>query len=147
MTETRPIALVEDNEDDIFFTQGALRDAGVPNRLVILKDARTAMDFLAGRAPFEDRSRHPLPCLVLLDLKLPDTHGFEVLKWIRAQPGVGSVVVIVLTNSGEYRDIATAYALGANSYLIKPPGAQSLLEQMKAMQFFWLRHSVLPEVR
>lgn len=145
MKNRRPIALVEDNEDDVFFMQRALRAADIPNPLVVLRDGGMAKEYLSGAGIYADRDRHPLPCLVLLDLKLPDIHGTELLKWIRAHPAVATVVVIVLTTSGEQRDIARAYALGANSYLIKPPGAENLQEQMKALRFFWLGQSVLPE--
>jgi CheY-like chemotaxis protein len=143
--DTRPLALIEDNEDDVFFMRRALRAAEIDNPIVVLRDGRAAMDYLSGRGIYADRDRYPLPCLALLDLKLPEAGGFEVLAWIRAEPKVGALVVIVLTTSGEHRDIARAYALGANAYLIKPPGAEKLREQMKAVQSFWLGQSVLPE--
>ena len=115
MSGRKPIALVEDNEDDLFFMRRALQAAAIANPTVVLRDGRAAMDYLSGQGIYADRESYPLPCLVLLDLKLPEVHGFEVLRWIRAHPTVGTVVVIVLTTSGESRDVATAYALGANA--------------------------------
>ena len=85
-----------------------------------------------------------MPCLVLLDLKLPYVMGLEVLKWIREQPGP-ALVVVVLTSSGQDADIAAAYRLGANAYLIKPSEASKLDDMVKALKDFWLTHNTAPQ--
>ncbi|MBC7979079.1 MAG: response regulator [Armatimonadetes bacterium] len=93
---------------------------------------------------YADREKFPLPCLVLLDLKLPHVMGQNVLKWIRQQPRM-TLVVIILTASGEDADIATAYRLGANAFLTKPSEASKLGDMVKAIKDFWLTHNTLPE--
>ena len=122
------ILLVEDSEDDVLLFRRTLRKSGVPAALHLAEDGRQAMHYLAGTAPFADRRQHPLPDLVLLDLKLPHVGGFEVLRWIRAQPAFDPLCVVLLTSSPEPSDVATAYAAGANSYLTKPITAETLRE-------------------
>jgi DNA-binding response OmpR family regulator len=79
-----------------------------------------AIAYLNGETPYEDRSRYPLPDLVLLDIKMPGTDGFEVLRWIRAHWEFRELCVVMLTSSDEIRDVNQAYKLGANSFLVKP---------------------------
>jgi CheY-like chemotaxis protein len=138
---SQTILLVEDNEDDVFLMKRALKHARITNPLQVVMDGQKAIDYLSGKEAFADRAKYPLPFLVFLDLKLPYKHGFEVLKWIREQASLDSVVVVVLTSSAENRDHQKAYALGARSYLIKPPTAEMLHELMASMQSLWLRHA------
>lgn len=135
------ILLVEDNEDDVFFMKRALKAAEVKNPFQVVTDGQQAIDYLQGTAKFSDRIQFPLPCLVLLDLKLPHKDGHEVLQWIREQNFLKNLIVIVLTTSREMRDIEKAYALGANAFLVKPPGAPQLTEMMQSLKQFWLVHN------
>lgn len=82
-----------------------------------------------------------MPALVLLDLKLPLKHGFEVLAWIKQQTFLNGIIVIALTSSSEDSDVARAYDLGANAYLVKPTSAEKLTEIVRALDVFWLRHN------
>lgn len=136
------LALAEDNADDVFFMKRAMKAAGIANPLEILGDGRQAVEYLAGRGPYADRKAHPLPCLLLLDLKLPLLTGFEVLEWIRGRPETKSLPVIVLTSSGQVKDINRAYELGANSFLVKPSGADNLAGQMRAFRLYWLEQNI-----
>jgi CheY-like chemotaxis protein len=135
------ILLVEDNEDDIFFMKRAMKSAAVENQLQVVTDGQQAIDYLQGAGKFSDRTQFPLPILVLLDLKLPHKSGHEVLRWIRDQSKFETLVVIVLTTSRETSDIEEAYRLGANAYLVKPPGAPELIEIVKSLKQFWLTHN------
>src|SRR5688572_4680933 len=99
MPSNHPLLLVEDNEDDVFIMKRALEGAGVKNPLFVVEDGRQAIDYLQGTGKFADRQLFPLPALVFLDLKLPYVSGFEVLTWIREQPLLSSVVIVVLTSS------------------------------------------------
>lgn len=135
------ILLVEDNEDDIFFMKRAIKSAAIENPLQVVTDGQQAIDYLEGTEKFSDRTQFPLPTLVLLDLKLPHKDGHEVLQWIREQPDFKTLAVIVLTTSRESIDIEKAYRLGANAYLVKPPGAPELIEIVKALKQFWLTHN------
>jgi CheY-like chemotaxis protein len=119
------ILLVEDSEDDVFFMQRALRQAGVHNPLHVVRNGQEAIDYLSGQNDFSDREQHPLPDLVFLDLKMPGTNGFDVLKWIREQPL--SIPVVVLTSSSEEIDRQRAQELGADCYLLKPPTKEMVL--------------------
>lgn len=139
----KPILQVEDDANDVFLLQHAMTKAGVANPIQVVTDGRQAIDYLNGIGKFGDREKYPLPCLVLLDLKLPHVMGLNVLKWIRQQPG-DALVVIMLTASGEDEDVKTAYRLGANAFLTKPSKASALEEMAKAIKDFWLTHNTLP---
>lgn len=141
MPRSGTILLVEDNEDDVFFMKRAIKSAAIENAVQVVNDGQQAIDYLDGNEKFSDRAIFPLPVLVLLDLKLPHKSGHEVLSWIREQPEFETLVVIVLTTSREVSDIEKAYRLGANAYLVKPPGAPELIEIVSALKQFWLRHN------
>jgi two-component system response regulator len=140
----KPILQVEDDPNDVFLLQHAMTKAGVENPIQVATDGRQAIDYLKGSGKYADREKFPLPCLVLLDLKLPYVMGLEVLKWIRQQPGL-ALVVLLLTASAEDADIAAAYRLGANGFLVKPSQASKLVEMAKAIKDFWLTHNTLPQ--
>ena len=91
------ILLVEDEENDVFFLKHAFEEVGVLNPLRVAQDGQEALDYLSGRGEYADRERFPLPCLILLDLKLPRVMGFEVLQWIREQPALKTLIVVVLS--------------------------------------------------
>src|SRR5438128_896756 len=107
------ILLVEDNDDDVFLTKRALLMAGINNPLHVVTDGEEAVDYLAGTGAFHNRTVHPLPAVVFLDLKLPLKSGHEVLSWIRSQRAFESLIVVVLTSSDEVTDLRRAYSLGA----------------------------------
>jgi CheY-like chemotaxis protein len=140
----KPILQVEDDPNDVFLLQHAMKKVGLANPIQVATDGRQAIDYLKGIGKFADRNKFPLPCLVLLDLKLPCVMGLEVLKWIREQPGVAPIVLL-LTASAEDADIAAAYRLGANAFLTKPSKASKLEEMAKAIKDFWLTHNTLPK--
>jgi DNA-binding response OmpR family regulator len=102
------------------------------------------LDYLQGTGEYSNRQRYPLPFLVLLDLKLPFVSGLELLRWIREQSILETIIIVFLTSSREDRDIDTAYRLGANSYLVKPATAQKLDEMVKSLGDYWLRHNEAP---
>jgi CheY-like chemotaxis protein len=132
------ILLVEDDPNDILLIQRALYKANVKHPVQVLKDGEEAVLYLGGKQMYADRDRYPLPMLMLLDLKLPRKSGFEVLRWLRQEPGLKLLPVVVLTSSAENSDIQQAYNLGANSYLVKPVGFDGLLEMIKQINLYWL---------
>ncbi len=139
------ILMVEDDPNDILLTQRAFMQASLVNPLRIVRDGEEAIQYLGGRGVFADRTRYPLPSLVLLDLKLPKRSGLEVLEFLREQPSLKQTPVIVLTSSQESTDVQRAYALGANSYLLKPVGFDGLLEMVKAIGMYWVILNQGPE--
>jgi len=140
----KTILQVEDDPNDVFLMQHAMRRLGMANPVQVARDGQEAMDYLQGAGKFADRTTFPFPCLVLLDLKLPYVMGLDVLRWIRQQPGP-ALPVLMLTASGEDADIASAYNLGANAFLTKPSEASKFQEMVKAIKEFWLTHNTLPQ--
>jgi CheY-like chemotaxis protein len=138
------ILLVEDDSNDVLLIQRAFRKASLSNPLQIVEDGEAAILYLKGEESFADRDRFPLPRLILLDLKLPRKSGFEVLVWLRQQPKFYGLPVVVLTSSKENNDIQQAYLLGANSYLVKPVGFDSLLDMIKTLNLYWLMFNQTP---
>jgi CheY-like chemotaxis protein len=140
------ILVVEDDPNDLLLIQRAFGKVRILNPLQSVGNGDDAVAYLAGEGPYADREQHPFPVLVLLDLKLPRRSGLEVLQWIRAQAGLKRLPVVVLTSSKEATDVNRAYDLGANSYLVKPVGFDSLLELVKSLEVYWLILNQKPDV-
>jgi len=128
---------VEDDSNDVLLIRRAFQKAGVEAPPVNVGDGLEAEGYLAGRGTYSDRAKHPLPSLVLLDIKLPKKSGLEVLEWLRAQSDLRRIPVIMLTSSQNSGDIRRAYELGANSYLVKPAEIGTLVEMVKALNVYW----------
>ena len=141
-----PILLVEDSPDDALLIQRAFRKANLANPVELVRDGEDAVAYLSGAAPYEDRERFPLPVFMLLDLKLPRRSGLEVLAWVREQPALRRLPVVVLTSSRESVDVNRAYDLGVNSYLTKPVGFEALIEMVKNVNLYWLVLNENPEL-
>ena len=137
------ILQVEDDPNDVFLFKRAMEKVGVTHRIQVATDGQQAIDYLSGSGKFADRKEFPLPGLVLLDLKLPHVMGLDVLKWIRKQRKAPWVVV-VLSASGQATDLAAAYNLGANGYLVKPSQSIKLEEMVRAINSFWLTQNSFP---
>ena len=120
MSEYGHILVAEDDPTDAYFFERAFRRAGLPVTLHFVRDGQEVLDYLQGEGQFADRTRYPLPQLLLLDLKMPRLDGFDVLEWVRKQPSMSGVLIVIFSSSEEPRDINRAYGLGANSYLVKP---------------------------
>jgi CheY-like chemotaxis protein len=142
-----PILLVEDSPDDALLIQRAFRKANLANPVELVRDGEEAVAYLSGKAPYDDRTRFPLPVFMLLDLKLPRRSGLEVLAWVRQESVVKRLPVVVLTSSRESVDVNRAYDLGVNSYLTKPVGFEALLEMVKNVNLYWLVMNEHPELR
>lgn len=126
--DQEPVLYAEDSEDDAFLLQRAFNQAGVPHPLVIVPNGKAVVHYLSGTGPYGDRGAHPFPRLVLLDIKMPHRTGLDVLCWIRQQPELRRLPVIMLTSSAHDRDVASAYSLGANGYVVKPSNAAGLAQ-------------------
>ena len=105
---------------------------------MIVSSGKAAIDYLSGTGDFADRRQSPLPCLVLLDLKMPGISGLDVLKWIRATPSVSTLAVIMLTLFNQDPDIQRAYMQGANGYVVKLIRTEEMITTAKAIKDFWL---------
>jgi CheY-like chemotaxis protein len=129
---------VEDNADDVLLAKMAFRKANLGATVEVASDGDKAIKFLETCPP------GMLPLCVLLDIKLPSISGLEVLIWIRNNPATRRLPVIMLTSSSLPADISQAYELGANSYLIKPPDLESLVDLAKTIELYWVRTNTWP---
>ncbi len=139
MHQLSTVLLVEDNEDDAELISYAFEKAGIGNPLLTVSDGDAAVDFMEGVGAYADRERHPLPGLILLDLKLPRRSGFEVLEAVRRNGLTQGTPVVVLTSSDQVSDIQRAYRLGANAYLVKPVSRDALLAMVRTLDAFWIK--------
>jgi CheY-like chemotaxis protein len=133
-TPLPPVLYAEDEDNDAFLMQRAFARAGVKNPLKVVIDGAAAIRYLSGAGEFSDRALHPSPCLLLLDLNLPRQSGLDVLAWARSQPGLRSLPIVILTSSSQDRDIGSAYSLGANGYLVKPPSSEKLIDLVSSLR-------------
>ena len=147
LISTSTILLAEDCDDDAFLMRRAFSKAHLLNPLTRVKDGEEAIAYLRGDGEYADRERYPIPFLLLLDLKMPRTSGFEVLSWVRDQPELKRMLIVILTSSTHAQDIETAYELGANSYLNKPANFAELMELLARLQGYWLMTNVPPDLR
>jgi DNA-binding response OmpR family regulator len=133
------ILLVEDEPNDVLLLKIAFEEEGIDLPLQVVTDGQMAIDYLSGEGAFADRNEFPMPCLILLDLKLPRKSGFEVLEWIREQSAFRCIVVIVLTSAEHEQDVAQAYELGANSYVVKAMDIAHRNETTRFLKGWWLQ--------
>jgi CheY-like chemotaxis protein len=147
LSEGKLVALVEDNPDDRFLFERAWRGAGIKNPLRMFEDGQKALEYLFGTGEYVDRTRHPLPDLALLDIKMPGLSGLDVLERLRGDEKFRRLPVAIMTASRSPGDIAEAYRLGANAFFIKPSSIQELIELLKALKECWLRFNEFPELQ
>jgi CheY-like chemotaxis protein len=132
------ILYVDDDDNDVLLLKHALRSTKLAFNLQVVNDPEKAGAYLAGEGIYADRKTYPMPALVLLDLKMPRMNGMEVLAWIRSQPALKRLVVVVLTASNQEVEVNRAYEMGANSYLVKPVELESLVEIVRGLLSYWL---------
>ncbi|HSI83610.1 MAG: response regulator [Candidatus Methylacidiphilales bacterium] len=134
----RPILLVEDNQDDVLFFRRAMGKAEITHPLHVAWNGAEAIEYLNKFAGVSNPQEGLRPSLVLLDLQLPHVKGMDVLKWIREQPELRTLIVIIHTSSHLEAEIERAYKLGANSFLVKAPCADQLVHMLKLVKAYWL---------
>lgn len=142
MTRSACILLIDDNPMDVELALDAFREAHLANQVEVAHDGESGLDYLLGEGRYTDRTRFPMPDLVLLDLKMPRIDGFEVLRRIKALPKLKRIPVIILTSSREEGDLALSYDIGANSYLVKPVSFSGFVEVVRQVGDYWLTLNV-----
>ncbi|KAA2235995.1 response regulator [Salinarimonas soli] len=135
-SDEKLVLIVEDNADDRELLSRAFRKAKVAAEIRFAEDGDQALTALKGLA---EEARPSFPAVVLLDLKLPRSSGFEVLDWLKRHPTLKRVPVVILTSSQEDTDLGRAYDLGANSYLVKPAKPEALLAMVERIEAYWLK--------
>ena len=136
--ETDPILIVDDSEDDALLFRSALEEAGIENPLFHATGYEEALEYLTGLGKFIDRAKYPMPLVVFLDINMPGKTGFDLLQWIRSDVRTKGLVVLMMSGSSSQADISRSYALGANSYLMKPETHEELLKTLEHFRRFWL---------
>jgi two-component system response regulator len=132
------ILLIEDNESDELLTVRALSKANLANEIVVTRDGEEALAYLFATGAYAGRDVKALPTVALLDLNLPKIGGLDVLRRIRADERTKYLPVVVLTSSGEEKDMIQSYDLGANAYVRKPVDFGEFAEAAKTLGLFWL---------
>jgi CheY-like chemotaxis protein len=127
------ILLAEDNEDDVLLMKRALGRAGLVNPVHVVNDGAEAIEYLKGAVEARS-SGSEIPLLICLDLNMPTMNGFDVLGWIREQPNLRGVPVVIISQSDNRPDINRATHLGANSYLVKPANFDGLVSMMATVK-------------
>lgn len=137
--------IAEDDPDTQVLIRRAFKQADLSSPLYFANDGQQAIDYLAGHGKFCDRTQHPMPLIVLLDLKMPFKDGFDVLRWIRAQPHLRKLVVIMFSGSSLEQDVEQAFALGVNSFVMKPISFSELLQVIMAIHHYWFGCNHFPQ--
>ncbi|MBD2258310.1 response regulator [Pseudanabaena sp. FACHB-2040] len=135
MTQQKTVLVVEDDAPDLFPLKRAFRQLDPGFELKVVETGQDAVRYLQGEGAYCDRNQHPLPILIILDLRLPGMSGLDLLKWIRQQPQFTDLPTVALTAFGN-RDLPRAYDLGINFYLLKPAEAHSLAEVLQALDLY-----------
>jgi len=135
----RTILIIEDESSDAALLLRGFEKAQILNPVVHLTNGDDALRYLAGKGEYSDRKKHPLPALMLLDLKLPGMTGIQLLQWMRVQGEIKRIPVVVLTSDENPDTINAAYDLGANSYLVKPGNAAEINRMVQTIQRYWMK--------
>jgi len=136
VAELKRILLVEDSTNDVELTLAALAQHDLANDVVVVRDGAEALDYLYARSAYAGR-QFGNPALLLLDLKMPKVDGLDVLRTIKADPALRSIPVVMLTSSREEQDLIASYALGVNSYVVKPVDFAEFMEAVRHIGVFW----------
>lgn len=133
----RPVLAAEDDEGDATLLRLAFKRLKVSSPLVIVHDGQEAIDYLNGEGIYADRSKHPLPSVLLVDLKMPRLSGFDVLAWCGARPELRALPIVVMSSSSHETDMSKALRLGARDYVVKPHGFSQLTRLVQALGQRW----------
>ena len=140
-----PILVADDEESDRLILNIAFEAAKLPNPLAVVHDGQEAVDYLAGLPPYTDRAVHPLPALLLLDLKMPRMDGFDVLTWLSTRPDFRNLPVVIFSSSPGDDDIKKARQLGAHDYFVKPHSLAEWVNILHELHTRWLETPVAGE--
>ncbi len=143
MNDKPVVLLVDDSENDLLLLRRALKKADFNFPLREVQNGTEAIAYLAGEGPYGDRAQFPLPAVMLLDLNMPMKNGFEVLTWLRAQPQLKRLIVVVLTASMRDEDVEKAYDHGANWFVVKPSEMENLIAIVRALRD-WMQFTQFP---
>lgn len=138
------ILMAEDDPDDRFLNEMALKEAHLTNEIRFVEDGEQLIDYLLQRGEYADPASSPRPGLILLDLNLPRKSGRQALAEIKADPNLRAIPIIVLTTSKAEEDILRTYELGVSGYVTKPVSLSALVHIMEAISRYWFEIVELP---
>jgi len=137
----KSVLVIENDSNDIYLLRHLLEKIDPSLEVLSFCSGELALDFLLGRGEYRDRVKHPLPCLIFLDLNMPRTSGFEILRRIKKEPGLKLIPVVISSGSSQTQDIDHAYDLGANLYLVKKVNSQEMFESVKSIIHLFLSNA------
>ena len=140
----KTVLVVEDDENDLHMMKMACQRTGIPHLFQGVQDGEAAVDYLSGAGAFANRSVHPVPHLVFLDIGLPTLDGHQVLEWIRSQPQFKNLPVVMTTHSTHQQDMDRAYKLGVTSYLRKVSSPAEFGQAVRIILKYWLEINLAP---
>ena len=143
---TGTILIVEDEEHDVEFLRRALHRAGVANPVQCVSNGEQAIAYLSGDGEYADRTRYPVPVVMVTDLKMPQMGGLELLRWVKSNPKYRVIPTIVLTSSTSEADVLDAYTHGVSGYFVKPVRFGDLEDVAKSIADYW-RRAIIPSTR
>jgi CheY-like chemotaxis protein len=146
MAKIKRILLAEDNENDVELTLTALQECRLSNEVEVVRDGAEALDYIYQRGTYSGRV-DGLPCVILLDLKMPRVDGLEVLRQIKSDPALRHIPVVMLTSSREEKDLVLSYDLGVNAFVVKPVDFDQFLQAIRALGMFWALVNEPPPVK
>ena len=139
------ILVVDDDENDRWLIERALRGVGVKGPIYLACDGAEAIAYMMGEGKFEEREKYAYPTFIMTDLKMPNVDGFGVLEFLKGNPEWAIIPTVVFTASSDLDDIKKAYMLGASSYHVKPQAPAELTQLVATLNAYWLTCEV-PEV-
>jgi CheY-like chemotaxis protein len=141
------VLLVEDDLNDIFLVKRAFKMARIKNPLQIVTDGLEAISYLKGEGKYADREAHPLPKLIVMDIRMPRRSGFEVLEWVKdSSKPLHRIPVVIVSSSDNPADINRAYELGANAYMVKPVEFRAVEHMFESITHYWGLECAKPEL-
>lgn len=135
------VLLVEDNEGDILLTLEAFKELKASTKIKVVRDGAAAIAYLKKQGEYQDS---PVPNIILLDINMPGINGIEVLDYIKQDPGLRTIPVVMLTTSAAETDIKTCYEKSANSFITKPIDFGKFVEVVESIEKFWFQAAQLP---
>lgn len=144
MSQLRPVLLAEDNLEDVYLIQKALRETNTRNPLHVVHNGHEAIQYLAAEGEYADRKAFPFPALFLLDLKMPVKDGLDVLRWLAEHREVPRKLPVVVLSSAEMpEETQKAYAMDIQACIVKPFGFAELRERIRILKEYWLDEEAL----
>ena len=134
MDHKTTILFAEDSDDAMLIIESAFQQGGWTGPLMRVPDGKEAIAYIEGTGNYADRKKFPYPLFLLLDLWMPGVDGFEVIKWIRADPLHKRLPIFVLTSDQRAPSARLAYDLGANSLLTKPTNFEETVKLAEGLK-------------